>query len=213
MIRLWCELDCIFKTFCEISVDFGPKMMKTDQNHLCTSPGQIEIIWHSMTQSVNLGRKFSCQFLMKISGNFRWFWSKNDVKPGARDKQKSQFLGKYSHTFNENLAKFSVILVIFRCQIHEETIFRFQVQIKAGALFSIFPPILNFEKMVKVIEFFAKKSLEIMALYFWGKYHCICHKNLLFFFWISVFLISRFSFFYSALFFCRWLSLFWEDNG
>ena len=139
-----------------------------------------------------------------------WVWIQNYLELAIN--KKSQFLGKYSHTFYENLAKFSVILVIFRCQIHEEPIFRFQVQIKAGALFSIFPPILNFQKMVKITEFLPKKSGNHDIL-FLGEISLYLSKKLTFFFWIDVFLISRFSFFYSALFFCRWLSLFWEDNG
>ena len=98
-----------------------------------------------------------------------WVWIQNYLELAII--KKSQFLGKYSHTLDENFAKFSVILVIFRCQIHEEPIFRFQVQIKAGALFSIFPPILNFQKMVKITEFFTEKI--------WKSWHFIFGGNII----------------------------------
>jgi len=102
MIRMRCELDCIFKTFCGIFGDFGPKILEKEK-------------------------------IMNFQKNILIF-------------------------FGENFAKFSVDLVIFGCQIHEEPFFRFQVQIKAGALFSIFPPILNFQKWSKFMIFHQEKS-------------------------------------------------------
>ena len=80
------------------------------------------------------------------------------ITRNSRKKKNYKLSEKYSHIFDKNFAKFSVILVIFRCQIHEEPFFRFQVQIKAGALFSIFPPILNFQKWSKFMIFHQEKS-------------------------------------------------------
>ena len=211
MIRMRCELDCIFKK----SRNFRWFWSKIDENRLKLLQKFRKIVRKKLKFSQIETQR---SILLKFCEIFGDFGPKNVVKksqlPEILEKRKKiQLSEKYSHIFDENFAKFSVISVIFGCQIHEEPFFRFQVQIKAGALFSIFPPILNFQKMVKIYDFSPKKICKSWNSVFMKKNIIVSVKKLTFFFWIGVFLISRFSFFYSALFFCRWLSLFWEDNG
>ena len=125
-----------------------------------------------------------------------------------------QLSEKYSHNFDENFGnkKFRWFWLFSDVKFTKS---HFSISSSNWSRrFSIFPPILNFQITIKIFEFFNKKICKFRnSRFLENSYHCICQKTYFFLLNRCLRLISRFSFFYSALFFCRWLSLFWEDNG
>ena len=122
------------------------------------------------------------------------------------NKKNSQFSKIHSHNFCRKNSEISSILVIFGRQIHQEPKILISSSNWSRRFIFDFPAIfLIFEKMFKIDHFLPKKMRKILVpLYFWifyGKMSLCLSKKLTFFFWLGFFLISRFSFFYSALFF------------